>query len=429
MGRSQSEVRRPTDCLPSASQLSASVPSAAGTHQPIQQQPLSLPASTSAIDQEQPPKHHLLQIPPLQKVHPALKQPARVTSAPFPTGESPGKGSNNSACDIQDDLLAVTLPVVYPIISILGFFFNTLALWVFHFGTQKTNSITVYMKNLALTDLLLALCLPFRAVYQNQSGPATFCKVVGCIFYLTMYVSIWLLSLISLDRYLKIIWPLQQFRIHTVNHSAAASGVVWLVCGAMMLPFLFSVSKEESCSHKCFHFKYRSSLVAALNLTAVATFFVLLGFFLYSYGKISLKLRRVSLRKTQQQSKKTSARAVSKTFVVLAIFIICFAPYHVVRVPYVLAQLKVICDPGSVQALHLANELALCISALNCCFDPVIFFFLSSNFKRAMLAALRGKLKAAFQRNEGVLNARKSITDSRVHRSELQIEEGPLETQ
>ncbi|XP_054851791.1 probable G-protein coupled receptor 34 [Eublepharis macularius] len=348
-------------------------------------------------------------------------------STTFVIGESPGNGS---ACQIQDDLLAVTLPVMYSIISLLGFFCNALALWVFYFGTQKKNSITVYMKNLALADLFLALCLPFRAAYQNHSGPPELCKVVGIIFYLTMYVSIGLLSLISLDRYLKIIRPLQQFRIHAVTHSTTASRLVWLLCSATMLPFFFEGrEKTGPCAHKCFHFKNRSELGATLNLVAVATFFVLLIFFLYSYGKISLKLHKVSLRKTQQQSKKTSARVIPKTFVVLAIFIICFTPYHVVRVPYILAQVKIISDPRSVQALHLTNELVLCISALNCCFDPVIFFFLSSSFKRAVLAALRGKLKAVFQKNEGVLNTRKSITDSRVQRSELQVEEGPLERQ
>ncbi|XP_060105102.1 probable G-protein coupled receptor 34 [Heteronotia binoei] len=350
-------------------------------------------------------------------------------STPFPTGESPANRSNNSGCNIQDGLLAVTLPVTYSIISIMGFFFNMLALWVFHFGTQKTNSITVYMRNLALSDLLLALCLPFRAAYHNQSGPAMLCQVVGIIFYLTMYVSIGLLSLISLDRYLKILRPLQQFRIHTVTHSTAASGLVWLACGAMMLPFFFNVGKKGPCAHRCFHFKHRSMLGAALNLVAVATFFVLLGFLLYSYGKISLKLRQVALRKTQQQSKKTSAQAISKTFVVLAVFITCFTPYHVVRVPYIFAQIKIISDLRSVQALHLANELVLCISALNCCLDPMIFFFLSSSFKRALLAALGGKLKVAFRKSDGVLNTRKSNTDSRVQRSELQVEEGPLERQ
>uniref|UniRef100_A0A670K9P0 G-protein coupled receptors family 1 profile domain-containing protein n=1 Tax=Podarcis muralis TaxID=64176 RepID=A0A670K9P0_PODMU len=252
-----------------------------------------------------------------------------------PNDHLPRNDSNGSTCEIQDGFLAGTLPVMYSVISTFGFFSNMLALWVFQFGTQKTNSITVYMKNLAISDLLLALCLPFRAAYQNENGPPILCKVVGTVFYTTMYISILLLSLICLDRYLKIIWPLQQFRIHKVPHSTSASRVVWLLCIAIMLPYFFNKgNSNDPCSHKCFHFKKRGALAAVLNMTAVLLFFFLLLFFLYSYCKISLKLHTASLRK----SKRISSRATLKISVVLLVFTICFAPYHMVRVPYIFAQ-------------------------------------------------------------------------------------------
>nr|XP_028570027.1 probable G-protein coupled receptor 34 [Podarcis muralis]XP_028570028.1 probable G-protein coupled receptor 34 [Podarcis muralis]XP_028570029.1 probable G-protein coupled receptor 34 [Podarcis muralis]XP_028570030.1 probable G-protein coupled receptor 34 [Podarcis muralis]XP_028570031.1 probable G-protein coupled receptor 34 [Podarcis muralis] len=331
-----------------------------------------------------------------------------------PNDHLPRNDSNGSTCEIQDGFLAGTLPVMYSVISTFGFFSNMLALWVFQFGTQKTNSITVYMKNLAISDLLLALCLPFRAAYQNENGPPILCKVVGTVFYTTMYISILLLSLICLDRYLKIIWPLQQFRIHKVPHSTSASRVVWLLCIAIMLPYFFNKgNSNDPCSHKCFHFKKRGALAAVLNMTAVLLFFFLLLFFLYSYCKISLKLHTASLRK----SKRISSRATLKISVVLLVFTICFAPYHMVRVPYIFAQVGVFSAAESVQALHFANEVVLCISALNCCFDPIIFFFLSSNFKRALLAATLGKLKRALQKNPDMSGNRKSITDSRMQES------------
>lgn len=333
--------------------------------------------------------------------------------SPFLTDEFPRNGSNRSAWEINDGFLAVTLPIVYAVISIAGFFSNILALWVFYFRTQKTNSITVYMKNLAISDLLLSLCLPFRAAYNHRNYP-TLCQVVGIVFYLTMYVSILLLSLICLDRYLKIIWPLRKFWIHTVPHSTTASRVVWLLCSTIMLCHFF-----ETGNPKCFHFKSKSALGAALNMTAVVIFFLLLLFFLYAYCKISLKLYRVSLRKTQLQGKRASTRAVSKTFVVLAIFIVCFTPYHMVRVPYILAQVNMISDTWHIEVLHFANELVLCITALNCCFDPVIFFFLSSSFKRVMLAATHGKLKVALMKNHANVSPRKSISDSRIQRIEV----------
>uniref|UniRef100_A0A8C6XPC4 G-protein coupled receptors family 1 profile domain-containing protein n=1 Tax=Naja naja TaxID=35670 RepID=A0A8C6XPC4_NAJNA len=266
-------------------------------------------------------------------------------------GENLHNGSNPS-CRIQDGFLMETLPAMYSIIAVIGFVSNLLALWVFTFGTLKTNSITVYMKHLAIADLLLSLCLPFRVAYQKHSGPPALCKMVGMIFYITIL---------------------------------AMSMVVWAICFITMLCFLLDTNKSGPCDQKCFHFKYRSTSGGILNMLAVTFFFFLLFFFLYSYGKISLRLRAVSLKKTQQHSKRMSTRIVIKTFVVLVVFIVCFVPYHVVRIPYILAQMMIISEQN-IQVLHLANELVLCISTLNCCFDPVIFFFLSS--KVAMIKSL-----------------------------------------
>ncbi|XP_005301375.3 probable G-protein coupled receptor 34 [Chrysemys picta bellii] len=329
----------------------------------------------------------------------------------FPATEFTQPQTNSSVCEIQDGFLAVTLPVLYSLIFIISLLSNMLALWVFWRHTQRKTSITVYMRNLALSDLLLSLCLPFRVAYQNQSGPLILCTVVGAFFYLNMYVSIMFLSLISLDRYLKIIRPLQQFKIHTLPCSTVAARVVWLTYAIFTLPFFFETREKRPCANKCFHFRSKRPLGAALNMIAVATFFIHLLLFLYFYGKISAKLHEVSSGKVQQQSRRTSSRAITKTFVVLVIFTVCFVPYHFVRVPYILAQLDVISSTQWKQALHLTNELVLCISALNSCLDPVIFFFLSSSFRKAVLCAIQGKLKRALLRNQGALNHSKSITE------------------
>uniref|UniRef100_A0A8C2TEU9 G-protein coupled receptors family 1 profile domain-containing protein n=1 Tax=Coturnix japonica TaxID=93934 RepID=A0A8C2TEU9_COTJA len=234
---------------------------------------------------------------------------------------------------IHDGFLSVTLPVMYSLIFAIGLLSNVLALWVFSHSMQRQTSITVYMRNLALSDLLLALCLPFRIIIR----------------------------------------PLQKYRIHT------------------------------SCDHKCFHFRSKSTTAAALNMAAVAAFFIVLLLFLYFYGKIFAKLHQVSSMKAQQLNKKTSMRAITKTFVVLIIFIVCFTPYHTVRIPYILAQIGAISSLPWKQGLHLANELVLCISALNSCLDPIIFFFLSSSFRRAVLCTIQGRLKGALLSNQGRL--------------------------
>ncbi|KAG8448371.1 hypothetical protein GDO86_015454 [Hymenochirus boettgeri] len=315
-----------------------------------------------------------------------------------------------NTCSIHDGFLSWTLPVLYSVVCGLSLMSNILALVVFWSNCQRCTSIIIYMRNLAVADLLLSMCLPFRVAYQNTNGPLILCKIIGAFFYLNMYASIMFLSLISLDRYLKIIKPLQQYKIHSVPWSTRATQIVWLINLACIFPFLFE-GKNEPCSQKCFHFQRKGLTAAVINLCAVIFFFVLLLLFVFFYAKISSKLHKVTMGRTQSQSKRNSNRAMRKTFIVLVIFIVCFVPYHIVRVPYVLAQIDIIDSIFWKQVLHITNELVLCLSTLNSCLDPFIYFFLSDSFKRAVICTFQGKLKLIMNNQDKVGNSNKSVTD------------------
>ncbi|XP_072287069.1 probable G-protein coupled receptor 34 [Pyxicephalus adspersus] len=316
-----------------------------------------------------------------------------------------------NGCHIQDGVLSLMLPVVYSFVCGLSLVSNILALFVFWTNCQKCTSMVIYMRNLAIADLLLALCLPFRIAYQNNNGPVLLCKIIGAFFYLNMYASIMFLSLISMDRYLKITRPLQQYKIHSVLWSSRATHVVWVINVVCMAPFLFENKTDEPWSQKCFHFKRKGTVAAAINLSAVIAFFVLLFLFVYFYAKISAKLHQASLGRNQPQTKRNSNRAMKKSFIVLIIFIVCFVPYHLVRVPYILAQIDTIPSMDWKQTLHITNELVLCLSTLNSCLDPVIYFFLSDSFKRAVICTIQGKLKLIMNNQDRSSYCNRSVTD------------------
>ncbi|KAK6473515.1 G protein-coupled receptor 34 like [Huso huso] len=317
------------------------------------------------------------------------------------------KPSNN--CELQDGILSVVLPVSYSVICILGLLSNSVALWVFTLNYKSTKtSIIVYMRNLAIADFLLVLCLPLRIYYQNHPGPFLLCQTVGAFFYINMYASILFLGLISLDRFLKITRPVQLYQIHKVSCSIMATRAVWLFLILGMLPFFFEKRKPGLCDGKCFHFKNKTAVSGTLNLLVVGMFFLLLLLFFSFYSKIAMKLKSMSIGKTQQ-SRKTAV--IMKTFVVLAIFILCFLPYHIVRIPYVLSQLDIIQEQSYKQTLHIANELVLCLSALNSCLDPVIYFFLSIKFRKTILCAFEGKLKKVYTLNQRGTSFVRSVTE------------------
>uniref|UniRef100_A0A8C9R6H5 Probable G-protein coupled receptor 34 n=1 Tax=Scleropages formosus TaxID=113540 RepID=A0A8C9R6H5_SCLFO len=320
------------------------------------------------------------------QTHSVTKQRTSMTES-YTQGPAPPRGNpgNNGTCEVHDGFLSLVLPTGYSLIFIVGLLSNIAAVGVFFTRSHLDSSITVYMKHMALADLLLILCLPARIFYHNRHGPFYLCRVVGIAFYVSMYASIVFLSLISLDRYLKIIKPVRVFRIHQVEWSRKAAYVTWTVFALSSLYFLISDRGSKPCDTICFHFHRKKLTGGVINLMVVGLFYGLFLVFICVYGTIAMKLRTITLGGNESKARSRRNRVVMKTFVVPTVFTLCFLPYHVVRVPYVLSQMDVIQEESSKQMLHILNELVLCLSALNSCLDPVIYFFLSRIFRKTIL--------------------------------------------
>ncbi|KTG35585.1 hypothetical protein cypCar_00036755 [Cyprinus carpio] len=156
--------------------------------------------------------------------------------------------TTNVSCQINDGILSPFLPIGYIVICCIGLLGNTVTLYIFFLRRHTDSSMAVYMQHLALADTLLVMCLPLRFYYHNKEGPFYLCKVVGIFFYINMYSSILFLSLISLDRYLKIIKPVWVFRIQKTKWSYVASYIVWVILISGTIPFFTSNSQKHPCN-------------------------------------------------------------------------------------------------------------------------------------------------------------------------------------
>ncbi|GAA6073267.1 G protein-coupled receptor 34 like [Tachysurus ichikawai] len=322
-----------------------------------------------------------------------------------------GRNSSNDTCEIEDRVLSLFLPISYSIICCFGLLSNTFSIFVFFVRRHADSSMVVYMRHLTLADSLLVMSLPLRIYYHNKQGPFFLCKVVGVFFYINMYASISFLSLISLDRYLKIVKPVWVFRVQKVLWSRIASFIIWVVLFLGTAIFFVSNKQNHPCDKICFHFHNKGLLASSVNLSVVALFFGLFLVFIVFYVKIALKLRTVEMGKSDPNAPNQKKRLVLKTFLVPVIFTLCFLPYHLVRVPYVLAQMDVIKEVESKQLLHIWNESTLLLSALNSCLDPIIYYFLSSIYRKTILCAIQGKFKTAYDLNRRRISINRSITE------------------
>ena len=168
-----------------------------------------------------------------------------------PVGPSP-----STHCPSVTSSLRIPLTLFYALFVVLGLAGNLLALWVFlrdrsdkkgsdKKGSDKKASVDVLLVNVALSDLLLVPCMAFRVWYHGVRGErwelgATMCHVVRNFFYMNMFISIVLLGLISVDRYVKISRggvPLQRPRglAMRCGWRTAACALIWALVLALTL--------------------------------------------------------------------------------------------------------------------------------------------------------------------------------------------------
>lgn len=258
------------------------------------------------------------------------------------------------------------------------------------------------MINLTIADLAHVLSLPLRIYYYiTLTWPfgKGLCLLCFYLKYLNMYAGIAFLVCISIQRCAFLMRPFcarQWKRRYDVRISIA----VWLVVGLCCSPFILMRSTSSKKQHNITCFK--DLPMRKLNVgTAVAimSFGEVLGFvapltiiFLCSYFIIhSLKQRS-----SPSVSVNDRRKALHMVFVCTGVFLFCFAPYHINFLLYMMVSQDIITQCSLQQVVRQFHPISLCIASLNCCLNPLIYYFLTTEFQEQLSrqgsSILRGRL-------------------------------------
>ncbi|KAM6960498.1 P2Y purinoceptor 13-like [Aplochiton taeniatus] len=306
--------------------------------------------------------------------------------------------SNTSMKCIRDtSVTAMVFPCLYSVLFLVALVLNCLAAWIF-FNIPSASTFVVYLKNVVVADLLMTLTLPLRVLSDAGVGSwrlrAFHCRYSAVLFYTTMYVSILLLGLISLDRFLKIVRPFGRCPLQRVRVGQVLSAVVWAVMVSLALPNVIlsdqAPNMRSGTRLKCTSMKGKAGLLwhEGFNYFCQVVFWGTLALMVVCYTFISRKVYK-SYRASRSSSKAASRKTKAKVFVVVGVFFVCFAPFHFARVPYTLTQTRSTANHCRIQnALYVAKETTLWLSATNVCLDPLIYVFLCKVFRRRLTATL-----------------------------------------
>ncbi|KAL6110992.1 uncharacterized protein ACO6RY_19960 [Pungitius sinensis] len=292
--------------------------------------------------------------------------------------------TNGSSCAPVDRSADIFFTAVHGLVFLVGLPLNGFVLaFFFCQGHRKApGSIAVYLKNLAVADFLLCLCLPFRiADYARSSVNIHLlnCNFGGSVLFLNVYASIMFMCYIAASRYVKVVQPLGTHILQKVTASHLVSTVTWVFLLAITSAFVITTllkQKPSSSSNLVECEVWSSVLYDTVYAGSTILFLTVLVFLLFCYYKIS---RRVSLAQRGQPASSCStklAKSRRKMLVLVSVFCFCFIPYHLVLLP---RELLWDCPRG--RFFYYATEITIMMSVLNVCLDPLIYFHLCKQFR------------------------------------------------
>ncbi|XP_016413516.1 cysteinyl leukotriene receptor 1-like [Sinocyclocheilus rhinocerous] len=293
----------------------------------------------------------------------------------------------NQTCEESEDFKYLAYKVTYSVVFPIGFISNSVALFVFLCRTPEKSANTVFMTNLAISDVGFSLTLPFRLVYFFRGGqwdfPDWFCRWCVFSFYVNLYTSVLFLTGLSILRYIAVVQPFRNKSLVTMRRASLSCFAIWIFVACLSTPFLMSGTSMRDEKTRCFEPGNNKSWkrIFILNYVGVLFGFVIPFFIiLICYGCIICKL----IKGEYSQTMNTRRRAVYMIAVVLSTFLLCFLPYHVARTVHLHAKvLEKNCQV--IEFLLKGLVISLCMAASNSCFNPLLYYFAGETFRKAII--------------------------------------------
>ncbi|XP_059906777.1 2-oxoglutarate receptor 1-like [Gadus macrocephalus] len=234
-------------------------------------------------------------------------------------------------CDAVYQLKKDFLPAAYGLLFAVGLAGNLTAIGVYVTMLRPWKTSAVIMVNLALADLLHMLTLPFLVQYykddETWKSGAYMCYLVRFAFFLNLYSSVLLLTCLAAFRWLVVARPLCAAQVQRRSWGLAACAVAWAAAIAGVGPMLYILSECGNGTMCVDLASQRSSSVGWYSHVLTALGFLLpLAMVAACYAAIVRELA-----KGPYQASPRRVRARRLPLAILAGFVVCFLPYHVLR--------------------------------------------------------------------------------------------------
>ncbi|KAM6169792.1 C-C chemokine receptor type 2-like [Rhynchocyon petersi] len=274
-------------------------------------------------------------------------------------------------------IAAQLLPPLYSLVFISGFVGNLLVVLTL-INCKKLKSMTdIYLLNLAISDLLFLLTLPFWAYYAVYGwifGEAA-CRLFTGLYYTGYFGGIFFIILLTIDRYLAIVHAVFALKARTVTFGVVTSVLTWVVVICASLPaIIFTESLKDDLHYSCGSYfpvqwkRFHTIMRAVLSLVLPLLVMVI------CYSGILKTLLRCRNEKKH--------KAVRLIFAIMIIYFLFWTPYIIVLVLTTFPESFGLDDCSSSNRLDQAMQVTETLGMTHCCINPIIYAFVGEKFRR-----------------------------------------------
>ncbi|TRY92497.1 hypothetical protein DNTS_028198 [Danionella cerebrum] len=315
----------------------------------------------------------------------------------IPTTLSGKNATNDTQCPHLDvwDWLYIMQPAFMFIIFALGILGNIFVLLVFSLHKKACTVAEIYLGNLAAADLLLVICLPFWALnvangFDWQFG-MVMCRLVNTGIRMNMFCSVFLLVLVSVDRYIALVHALSSGRMRRARYAKLSCIAVWIFGLILNIPTLH---------FRAIQFIPELNIIACIldypntNVgLACDILLILIGFIVpivvitYCTVKIIRALHKQVVDRFNAEN--TERKATVLVLAVMVVFLFCWVPFHLVTVMDILMRFGLFggCSFGT--GLDISNQIFTYLALSNSVLNPILYVIVGKNFRKKVRELLK----------------------------------------
>ncbi|XP_072541299.1 probable G-protein coupled receptor 82 [Salminus brasiliensis] len=335
--------------------------------------------------------------------------------------------SNSSVSLCQTFTTHLVLPILYSAMFLTGLCGNTLSLWVFMAKISGKSPTHIYLINLGISNLMLCLSMPFIAAYYafgtRWSVTSAVCQLaingLTPVLHTNIGVGMIILTWLALSRLATLIQhnhgprPSKCIKIlpgvffSRLRQTPFALGVclgTWAFVATAIIPSVVVYSMRETEllrngeEQACYSVVVEAggSGSQAFAVVGIVMFLFCLLVVISAYIAVIRHFYRSRNSTVISDRHKVYTTVFRNILLIQIVLVICLLPYHIYKAIFIaIAQTFSLygeplsgCHPLSMY-VEIKNVL-LCLAALRCSTDPVMYFLLDKTFKKHARSLFKG---------------------------------------